>query len=113
MFGKKAYLKTLERRKEELLAQCEVNRVELANDWDSLLLEVQRVKKNLKAAGSIASCAAVLATVTALLRRRPPPGPEPKTDNHTKFPWMSAALNGARVGATLFFKARSFLRERR
>ena len=113
--SKKSYLKTLESRKQALLAECEVNRLELRKDWDALKDEVNHVKKQLIAAGSIASSAAVvtatLAATAPLLRRRSDP---PKNDNHNhaKASWVASALNGARVGASLFFKVRSFMRER-
>lgn len=115
--SKKSYLKTLESRKHALLAESEVNRVELRNDWEALKDEVIHVKKQLVAAGSIASSAALvtatLAATAPLLRRRSEPL---KSDNHNhnlgKASWVASALNGARVGASLFFKVRSFMRDR-
>lgn len=115
MFGKKSFLRTLESRKQALLAESEVNRIELFKDWEVLKTETTRVKKQLRAAGSIASSAAVLAGIAALVRRhhehQQPTAAKP--DNHAKVQWLSAALNGARVGASLFFKVRSLIRERR
>ncbi|MGH7942788.1 MAG: hypothetical protein ACREFR_17145, partial [Limisphaerales bacterium] len=83
-----------------------------SKDLEALKLEARRVKKTLRAAGSIASSAALMATTaTFFLRRRPEPV---KRDNHdhAKASWVNAALTGARVGASLFYKVRSFLRER-
>lgn len=111
MLGKKTYLKTLESRKQALLAESEVNRIELLKDFEELKLEANRVKRHLRAAGSIASSAAILTTAAALLRRRQPEHSTP--DNHAKPSWVSAALNGAQVGASLFFKLKSFMRQRR
>jgi hypothetical protein len=113
MFGKKTYLKTLESRKQALLAESEVNRIELLKDWDSLKADVTRVKKQLRAAGSIASSAAVVATVATLFRRHHEQTAMAKPNSHVKVPWVTAAINGARVGASLFFKMRSYMRERR
>ena len=48
MFGKKSYLKTLESRKQALLAESEVNRIELLKDWDALKIETNRVKKHFR-----------------------------------------------------------------
>lgn len=111
MFGKKAYLKTLESRKQALLAESEVNRIELLNEWETLKVEANRVKRQLRAAGSIASSAAILATVASLMRRR---HAEPaKPENHARPSWLGAALNGAQTGASLFFKVRSLMRQRR
>lgn len=110
MFGKKSYLRSLESRKRSLLAESEVNRIELAREWGDLRVEAQRVKRHLRAVSSIASSAALLATVASVFLRR---HETPKADGHEKAPWLAAALNGARVGASLFMRARSFMRERR
>ena len=109
MFGKKSYLKTLDTRKQEILAQSDVNRIELLKDWETLKTEMHRVKKQLRAAGSIASSAVVLAAAASVFRRKHEP---PKTESQTRAPWVAAALNGARVGASLFMKLRSLKRER-
>jgi hypothetical protein len=112
MFGKKTYLRTLESRKQALLAESEVNRIELLKDFDELKTEANRIKRQLRAAGSIASSAAILTAVAAMMRRRQPESSKP--DNHNAKPsWVNAALNGAQVGASLFFKLRSFMRQRR
>jgi hypothetical protein len=116
MFGKKTYLKTLESRKRLLLAESEVNRAELIKDWGTLNDEFSRVKRQVRAASSIASSAAVLATVFSLARRRfgaPDHANGRAQPPHPKAAWLSAALDGARVGASLFLKIRSFLRERK
>jgi len=113
MFGKKTHLSMLESRKRALLAESEVNRIELLKDFDALKMEFTRVKKNLRAAGSIASTAALVAGAAALLRRRQTEPEKMKTANHTKASWVSAALNGAQAGASLFFKVRSIMRQRR
>src|SRR5215469_13827846 len=111
MFGKKSYLKMLESRKQALLAESEVNRIEMLKDWDALKIEGNRVKKHLCNVGSIASSAAILATTAAFFRRRPEPTKQ--RENHASASGVNAALNGARVGASLFFKVKSLLRERR
>ena len=109
MFGKKSYLKTLHTRKQEILARSDVNRIELLKDWDTLKTELHQVKKHLRTAGTVASSAVVLATAASLLRRKHEPL---KTENHTKVPWVAAALKGAQVGASMFMKLRSLMRER-
>src|SRR5215469_4374019 len=104
MFGKKSYLKTLESRKQDLLAESEVNRIELLKDWDALKIEGSRVKKHLRNVGSIASSAAILATAASFFRRRPEEPHRARAQNHAGASWVNAAVNGARVGASLFFK---------
>jgi hypothetical protein len=112
MFGKKSYIKTLESRKRALMAESEVNRIELLKDWGALKAEGIRVKKHLLNVGSIASSAALLATAAAVFRRRPETSKQPETHPHAATSWINAALNGARTGASLFFKLRSLRRER-
>ncbi|MGH8023030.1 MAG: hypothetical protein ACRED1_05595 [Limisphaerales bacterium] len=111
MPGRTNYMSVLESRRQELLAQSEVNRIELFKDWDAVKAESKRVKKQVRTAGSIASSAAILAAAAAILRRRH--HEPPKAENHEKAPWLATALNGARMGASLFFKVRSLMRERR
>ena len=111
MFGKRSHLRTLESRKQELLAESEVNRIELLKDFEALKAEANRAKKQLLTAGTIASSAAILAGAASLLRRRET---EPsKTENQAKGAWVSGLLNGARAGASLAFKIRSLMRPRR
>lgn len=101
----------LESRKKELLAQSDINRIELINDWQAVKAESNRVKKQVRTAGSIASSAAILTVITAMVCRRH--HEPPKAENHEKAPWLVTALNGARTGASLFFKVRSLMRGRR
>ncbi|HEY1790286.1 MAG TPA: hypothetical protein VGJ73_19225 [Verrucomicrobiae bacterium] len=104
-------MRALESRKQELLAESEVNRIELLKELDTLKAEANHVKRRLRTAGSIASSVAAIAAAASFLRRRQPE--VPKTDNHAKGSWMAAALNGAQVGASLYFKLRSYMRQRR
>ena len=109
MFGKTSSLKTLETRKQLLLAESEVNRIELLRDLGSLKDEIVRVKKQVRTIGSIASSAALLATALSMFRRRARPE---KSGGAAKIPWISAAFEGARVGASLFKKVRSYFHQR-
>ena len=109
MFGKKSYLKALETRKQEILAQSDVTRLELLKDLEILKTELQRVKKQLRTAGSIASSVVVVAAAASVLGRKHEPT---KAETRAKVPWVAAALNGAKVGASLFMKLRSLTRER-
>ena len=113
MFGKTTGLKALETRKQLLLAESEVNRHELLQDFHALKTafkaETDRVKKQVRAAGSIASSAALLAVGASLFRRRAKPA---ESEGPSKAPWLAAALEGARAGTSLFFKIKSFLRDR-
>jgi hypothetical protein len=113
MFGKTTGLKALEIRKQLLLAESEVNRDELLKDFHTLKAafkaETDRVKKQVIAAGSIASSAALIAAGFSLFRHRSKPE---KSDGQSKMPWLVAALEGARTGASLFSKIKSFFHNR-
>jgi hypothetical protein len=108
-------LKSLEARKRLLLAESEVNRAELMKEFDLLKDEFTRVKKNIRTIGSIASTAALVASAISIFHHRTQRsdhsnGAEHKSSSKTS--WLSAALDGARMGASLFLKIKSFLRER-
>jgi hypothetical protein len=109
MFRKSPYLKSLESRRRSLLVESENNRIELLKDFETVKAEIQRVKKQVCVAGSIAASTAVLATAFSLFGRHPKSaGPA----GQSKLPWISAALEGAQVGASLFSKIKSFFRNR-
>lgn len=116
MFGKTASLKTLEARRRLLLAESEARRNELLEDFHALKAalkaETDSVKKQVRAAGSIASSAALLAAGFSLFRHRAKPTPADQ-NGQPKRTWLPAALEGARAGVSLFFKIRSFLKDRR
>jgi hypothetical protein len=113
MFGKTPGLKALEVRKQLLLAESEVNRTALLEDFNALKAavhaETDRVKKQVRTAGSIASSAALLVAGFSFFRHRQKTA-EP--DGSSKVPWITAALEGARAGASLFFKVKSYLKDR-
>ena len=113
MFGKTDGLKALEIRKQLLLAESEANRHELLKNCHALKTALQaetdHVKKQVRAAGTIASSAALLAAGISLIRRRSKPA---ESNGQPQRPWLSAALEGARAGVSLFFKIKSFLKDR-
>lgn len=110
MFGKTTLLKSLETRRKLLLAESDVNRIELGKDLAVLKGEVERVKRHVRALGSVASSAALLATTFTIFRRRFGLAGKPSESNGKS--WVTAALDGARVGASLFLKIKSLLRNR-
>jgi hypothetical protein len=110
MFRKNTFISSLQTRKKLLLAESDVNRAELVKDLNALKGEVNRVKKNIRTVGSIASSAALLATAVSVFRQRFTP---PQDSNGAKKrSWVRTALAGARIGTSLFLKIRSIIRER-
>jgi len=108
MPAKTSRLKQLQLRKQLLLAESELNRAELLKELDVFKEEVRGVKNNIRLVGSLASFAAVLAGAISIFRR----GSSNRVDSHdrAKSSWISEALAGARLGASLFFKIKSLLR---
>lgn len=110
MFPKNSHLTSLETRKRLLLAESERNRAELLKEYEDLKSEVHRVKHHIRTIGSVASSAALVGTAVSFFHKR---FSRPKNSNgEEKSPWVSAALDGARVGVSLFLKIRSLFRER-
>jgi hypothetical protein len=108
---KKQKLTPLVARKELLIAESELNRIELTGDLDHLRNEFDRIKKQTVIVGSIVSSVGLLATVASVFRRRPF-FQKSNTNGRHKAPWIATALEGARIGSSIIMKVRSFLRER-
>lgn len=103
MFGEKSHLiSPLESRKQLLIAESEINRVELSREWQTMTRGVCGLADRAKTIGEWASAAALLAAGVTALRRGPPvPG-------IAKSSWFQKILNGARVALTIWlaFRAR-------
>ncbi len=112
MPGKRTFVNSLETRKQLLVAESELNRAELLREIGGLKKEVVRVKKQVQAAGSIASTVALAATAFSIFRRRSTKPTASATNGRAKMPWIFSLIEGARVGASLFSKVRSFMRDR-
>jgi hypothetical protein len=94
-----------------LLTESEVNRAELVNELKKMTGEISHLKKQVCAFGSIASSAALAATVFSLFRKRKAAS-ESSHNGGKVASWISSALAGARIGTSLFLKIKSMLRER-
>jgi hypothetical protein len=99
MPGKNFQLTPLESRKQLLLVESELNRVQLLVELRELQGEWQQLKEQAQAIGSVAAAAAkVAATVSAIGSVF-----TPRQDNEKgKSSWLSTLLNGARTGAALW-----------
>src|ERR1017187_6928808 len=101
MPGKTSHLNPLESRKQMLVAESELNRAGLADEWQAMAHGVRDFAHRAKNIAAWASSAVlVVAGVTALRRRPPAPGP-------TKSSWLQKILNGARLASTLGFSFRA------
>ena len=101
MFGKTSHLSPLESRKQLLIAESELNRAQLSEEWQTITHGVRDVAHRAKTIAAWASSAALLvAGVTALRRHRPAPGT-------AKSSWFQKILNGARLASTIWFAFRA------
>ena len=103
MFGNNPRLNPLESRKQLLIAESELNRAQLAQEWVALTAGVRTLTGRVKSFGSIASAAALLVAGLAAFRRGR------RADADVKPSWFQMALKGAQAAGSIWlaFRARS------
>jgi hypothetical protein len=101
MFGKKPHLSRLESRKQLLIAESELNRAQLREEWRAMALGAHDLVRRAKTLAAWASSAALLAAGVAELRR---PASAPGAG---KSSWLQKILKVARVASTLWFAFRA------
>ena len=95
MSGKEPRLSPLELRRRMLIAESELNRAQLLQEWESMTAPVRGFAERSKSFGSMATSAASLATGLFTFRRGPPtPVPE-------KPSWLDTVLKGVRLAASI------------
>ena len=100
MFGKTPHLSPLESRKQLLLAESELNRAGLAEEWEAMAHGLRGFAHRAKNIAAWASSAAlVVAGVTALRR-------DSTRSGTAKSSWFQKILKGARVASTLWLAFR-------
>ncbi len=101
MPGKNLHVTTLESQKQLLIAESELNREQLIEDWQAMGLGVRALGAKVKSISSLASAAALLAAgVSAFRRRRTLP-------DGAKSSWLQTALKGAQVAGSIWLAIRS------
>ena len=101
MPGKTSHLNPLESRKQMLVAESELNRAGLADEWQAMTHEVRDFAHRARNIAAWASSAAlVVAGVTALRR-------DSTRSGTVKSSWFQKILQGARVASTLWFTFRA------
>jgi hypothetical protein len=103
MFGNSAPVNPLALRKRLLIAESEINRVGIQEEWQSMTAGVRSLAGRVNSVGSLASAAALLVAGVSAFRR----GKFVSTD--VKPSWFQSALKGAELAGTLWlaFRARS------
>jgi hypothetical protein len=99
MSGKNYSLTPLEARKQLLLVESELNRVQLLNDVRVLQNEIQLVTNQVRAIGSFASSVAKMADTVSSIGHV---FSHDEKGEHGKSSWISSLINGARTGASLW-----------
>jgi len=96
----------LESRKLLLIAESELNRAQLVQEWGAMTAGVRTFTARVKTCGSIASSVAVLVAGLAAFRRGK------CVDADAKPSWLQTILKGAGLVATLWFAFRAKDRDR-
>ena len=101
MSGKESHLSPLASRKQRLIAESELNRAQLSEEWQTMAHGVRDLADRVKTISAWASAAALLvAGVTALRRGSPAPGT-------AKSSWFQTIVNGARLASTIWLAYRA------
>ena len=103
MSGRKPQLSPLESRRRLLVAESELNRAQLIEDWQMMGAGVQHLAARVKSVGSLASAAALFGAGLLAFRRGR------ASTNGAKSSWLRTALKGAKVAGSIWlaFRPRS------
>ena len=83
-------------RKQLLVAESELNRAQLVQEWQSMAAEVHTLTHKAKAVGSFVSAATLVASLAFFRRKTSAPGAAEKPT------WWRTALQGAQVASSLW-----------
>jgi hypothetical protein len=101
MFGKISRVNPLESRKQLLVAESELNRAQLVQEWSAMTAGVRTLTDRAKTYGSLASSAALLVAGLAAFRRGK------SEDAGAKPSWWRTILKGAGWVSTLWLAFRA------
>jgi hypothetical protein len=88
-------MNSLQSRKQLLIAESELNRAQLTEDWHMMAGEVHALNQKAKTIGGLASVATLLASLFFLRRKKSAPTAETT-------PWWQAVLKGTGLVASLW-----------
>jgi hypothetical protein len=101
MFGKNPRMNPLESRKQLLIAESELNRAQLVQEWQAMADEVHSLANQARTISSFVSAAASLvAGLASFRRKKSAPGAE-------KPSWWQTLLKGAQLVGSLWSEFRS------
>lgn len=96
----------LQSRKKMLIAESELNRAQLAQDWQTMADEAQALTKQARTIGAFASAAASLVTGLLSFRHKKPAPVDEKPS------WLKTILKGAGMVSTIWSQFRPPRRDR-
>ena len=101
MFGETSHVSPLASRKQLLIAESELNRAQMSEEWRTMAQGVRNRAYRVNTMGAWISSAALLLTGLAALRRGPlAPGT-------AKSSWFQDIVNGARLASTIWLALRA------
>ncbi len=101
MSGKNPRMNPLNSRKQLLIAESELNRAQLFQEWRTMADEVRSLTSQARTIGSFASAAASVVAGLASFRRKKPAPVEEKPS------WWRTILKGAGLASSLWSEFRS------
>ena len=101
MFGETSHLSPLESRKQLLVAESELNRAGLSEEWQAMTRSVRDLAHEVKTIAAWASSAALVVAGLSTLRRDSP------WSGTVKSSWFQKILKGARMASTLWLALRA------
>ena len=91
-------MNSLQSRKQLLIAESEINRAQLVQDWKSMAKEAHLLADEMHTVRSVASAAASLIAGLASFRRKKSASPPPAA----KSSWWQTVFTGVRAASTLW-----------
>ena len=93
----------LQLRKELLIAESELNREQLVEEWRAMTVGIRTLGARAKYVGTLASAAALFVSGVSAFRRGR------AASNGAKFSWLQTAVQGSKVVSSIWlaFRARS------
>ena len=108
MSRKTTELTALQTRKQLLLVESELNRVQMVAEWEKVKVGLEQATRQITAVGSLLESAAKIGTsFTGFFQGFSDPD---KNSDGEKTSWISRVFTGARAGASLWAALRSHLR---
>lgn len=102
MFRKNPRINPLESRKRLLIAESELNRAQMLQEWQAMTEDARSFGARMKSIGSLASAAALVVAGVSAFRRG-----KSETAAAAKPSWLQTALNGAKLAGSVWLAFRS------